>query len=279
MTTTHCVARRARWLGAALLAILGCAASGFVQSAPSSPYLEELTSVELRARIAGGATIALVPVGGTEQNGAHMVLGKHNVRAHLLAGRIAERLGNAIVAPTLAYVPEGAIAPPQGHMRYAGTISIDAATFETLLAEIARSLRQHGFIEIVFLGDHGGYQGNMERVAAKLNRDWARRNDPAHALALRAYYDAAQKDYPASLEASGHSAAEVGAHAGLADTSLSLAIAPALVRDELLARPPAPDSGVRGDPRRATAALGAPGIARTVDASMAAIRRGAAATH
>lgn len=277
MWTTYRGRRSVPRLRAALAVCVWVAASGVARAAPPSPYLEELTSVELRTRIADGATTVLVPIGGTEQNGPHMVLGKHNVRAHLLAGRIAVRLGNAIVAPVLAYVPEGAIAPPQAHMRYAGTISIDAATFEALLESVARSLRQHGFREIVFLGDHGGYRQSMERVAARLNAEWSRRGDPARALALRAYYDAAAKDFPASLEARGYRAAEVGEHAGLADTALSLALDPALVREDQLARAAPPASGVRGDPRRATAALGEPGVAHIVEASAAAIRAAAAA--
>lgn len=260
------------WRSACMAVWLMFALAGFAHGAPASVYLEELTSPELQARIADGATTALVPIGGTEQSGAHLVLGKHNVRAHLLAGRIATRLGDAIVSPVLPYVPEGAITPPQAHMRYSGTISITDATFEALLEQIARSLRQHGFREIVFLGDHGGYQQGMQRVAARLNREWARRGDPARALALRAYYDAAQRDYPAMLKAQGFGAAEIGEHAGLADTSLALALDPALVRQDALGRVPQSASGVRGDPRRATAALGRQGIDHIVEVSVKAIR-------
>ena len=42
--------------------------------------LESLTSPELAARVAQGATTILVPIGGTEQNGPYMTLGKHNAR-------------------------------------------------------------------------------------------------------------------------------------------------------------------------------------------------------
>src|SRR5882757_7245860 len=85
------------------------AASSAVSAAPAtnSVFIEDLTWIELRDRIASGATTILVPIGGTEQNGAHMALGKHNVRARVLAERIAAALGNAVVAPTIAYVPEG----------------------------------------------------------------------------------------------------------------------------------------------------------------------------
>ena len=109
-------------LAAVLMPMMGA------QAAADSPMLEELTSTELRDRIAAGTTTVLVPIGGTEQNGPHMVLGKHNVRVRWLAARIAERLGHAVVAPVIAYVPEGAIDPPTEHMRWAGTISVACAT-------------------------------------------------------------------------------------------------------------------------------------------------------
>src|SRR6187399_2902752 len=91
---------------------------------PASVFLEDLTSPELAARIRAGTTTVIVPVGGTEQNGAHMALGKHNVRVRLLSERIARALGTAVVAPVIAYVPEGSVNPPTGHMRYPGTITV-----------------------------------------------------------------------------------------------------------------------------------------------------------
>jgi creatinine amidohydrolase/Fe(II)-dependent formamide hydrolase-like protein len=250
-------------------------AAGGAQSAPTPPAgldavdLEAMTSTELRERVAHGATTVLVPIGGTEQNGAHMVLGKHNVRAHLLADRIARELGNAIVAPTIAYVPEGSIHPPAAHMKYAGTISIPDAVFEGLLEATARSFKQHGFKDVVFLGDHGGYQADLAKVADKLDREWAK--DPScrvHAPAE--YYRVTQTAYMQALKAHGATDAELGVHAGLADTSLALAVDPALVREDKLAGPYPP--GVTGNPRRSTAALGELGTKLVVEATVAAIR-------
>jgi creatinine amidohydrolase len=145
--------------GAASLALMLRIASASAAASPSaSVYVDDLTSPELHARIAAGATTVLVPIGGTEQSGPHIALGKHNVRARLLAGRIAQRLGNTVVAPVIAYVPEGAITPPAGHMRFTGTISIPEAAFESMLEATARSFCQHGMRDVFFLGDHGGYQ-------------------------------------------------------------------------------------------------------------------------
>jgi hypothetical protein len=50
-------------------------------------------------------------------------------------------------------------------MQYAGTISVESATFEALLTDICRSYKAHGFMDIILLGDSGGNQEGMERVA------------------------------------------------------------------------------------------------------------------
>ena len=71
------------------------------------PYLEAMTWTEIRDAIGGGKRLAIIPTGGTEQNGPHMVLGKHNYIVTFTAGQLADRLGNALVAPTVQYVPEG----------------------------------------------------------------------------------------------------------------------------------------------------------------------------
>ncbi|MDE1951115.1 MAG: creatininase family protein, partial [Burkholderiales bacterium] len=101
---TKCPLRRAA-VGLILSTLAALASAASVQ-------LEDLTWTELRDQVAAGTTTALVPVGGTEQSGPHMALGKHNVRVKALAARIAERLGRTVVAPVIAYVPEGAIDPP-----------------------------------------------------------------------------------------------------------------------------------------------------------------------
>ena len=233
--------------------------------------LEELTWTELRDEIRAGKTTILVPIGGTEQNGPHMALGKHNVRARVLAERIAAKLGNAIVAPVVAYVPEGSIDPPTQHMRYPGTITVPEDVFERTLEAAARSFRHHGFADIVFLGDHGGYLGSLKRVAARLNAEWKGAASRAHAI--EEYYRAAERGFAKALADRGFTAAEIGKHAGLPDTALTLDVDPRLVRQDRLASPGQRDSGVDGDPSRATAELGRMGTAIIVEATAAAIGR------
>ncbi len=234
--------------------------------------LEAMTWTEVRAALDAGRTTILVPIGGTEQNGAHMALGKHNRRVQLLAEKIAQSLGNALVAPVVAYVPEGAIDPPTGHMRYAGTISVPSEAFIRVLAAAARSFRRHGFRDIVFLGDSGDYQVDLKSAADSLNRGW--RAQPVRAHALPEYYLAGATAFPELLRKRGFPDDEIGTHAGLADTSLMLALDPGLVRSDRLAaafsagRP----DGSRGDPRRASAELGQLGVELIVAQSVRAIR-------
>ena len=226
---------------------------------PKTVVLDELTWSELRDRIQAGSTTIIVPIGGTEQNGPHMVLGKHNVRAKAIAEKIALALGNALVAPVIAYTPEGQIEPPVAHMRFPGTISVTQETFRQILESAARSFRQHGFRDIVFIGDHGGYQKDMKAAAARLNGEWsrARSSAPAHlhaqAYAIEEYYLAGGSGFAQVLKGKGFRDEEIGTHAGLADTSLALAVDAGLVRADRLPSPAGRAEGVSGDPPRSAA--------------------------
>lgn len=256
------------WVGLVLLC-------GAAQAAADPLELDALTSAELRDRIAAGTTTVLLPIGGTEQSGPHLALGKHNQRARALSLQIAQRLGRTLVAPVMAYVPEGSIEPPAAHMRFAGTISVPEAAFEAVLASAARSLCHHGFRDVVLLGDHGGYQRNLEQVAARMERERPRSQWPScHVHVPVEYYRTTQSAYVDALKARGFGAEEIGMHAGLADTSLTLALDPSLVRTDRLNRGAgASVDGVDGDPRRASADLGQIGVKLIVDTTVAALQK------
>jgi creatinine amidohydrolase/Fe(II)-dependent formamide hydrolase-like protein len=264
--------RSIRLVGVRALLALLLLCSGIPAGRAASPsvYIEDLTWTELRDRVAAGSTTVLLPIGGTEQNGPHMALGKHNLRVKLLAARIAEALGTALVAPVLPYVPEGGIDPPTAHMRYPGTLTIPDDVFEKILESAARSLKLHGFRDIVFLGDHGSYQKDETAVAQRLNREWAAA--PTRVHAMLEYYDESEHGFAKLLEQRGYKPAEIGTHAGLADTSLMLALDPSLVRTDRLT----PGDGVNGDPSRASAALGQLGVDLIVSKTVAAIKQAVA---
>lgn len=250
-------------LGALLLGATGIAA----QQAPAAPaakpnaslpshMIEELTWTEVRDAVAAGVTVAIVPTGGTEKNGYHMIMGKHN--RHSVAGAhvMAEELGNALIAPVLKYVPEG-----QATENNPGVLSCRDACFENQLFAAARSLRVHGFKHILFIGDNGGNQGGLTSAATKLNAEFA--GSDVKVFALTDFYEKGHEYLDAYFAATyGWNAQQVGSHAGIKDTSQMMYVNPAGVRPNRFADSEAnrQESGTTGDPTKATAEFGRLGI-------------------
>ncbi|MDX1403305.1 MAG: creatininase family protein [Woeseiaceae bacterium] len=145
-----------------------------------SIWIEELTYMEVRDRIARGATTAIIATGGIEENGPYLATGKHNVILQAMCPAIAMNLGNALCAPIVPFVPEGNIDPPSGAMHFPGSITVRDQTFHALLVDIGESLRLHGFTDIVLIGDSGGNQRGMEDVAFDLNNRWRDSGVRAH---------------------------------------------------------------------------------------------------
>jgi creatinine amidohydrolase/Fe(II)-dependent formamide hydrolase-like protein len=259
---------------AVLCIVLLLAGASALAETPRRVMIDDLTWTELQGQIRGGKTTIIVPIGGTEQNGPQMVLGKHNIRVKALSERIAMELGDALVAPVISYVPEGGVNPPTAHMRFPGTVTVPHETLQKVLEYAARSFRLHGFRDIVFLGDHGGYQADEKAVADKLNREWSATQVRVHAV--EEYYSTMQSTFVQALKARGYRDEEIGSHAGLADTSLTLAIDPQAVRTDGLRNdvPPRSGEGVHGDPRRSSAELGQLGVEAIVSTTVKVIRQG-----
>lgn len=165
-----------------------------------SLWIEELTSDEIRAAIAAGTTTLIVGTGGIEQNGPYLASGKHNYVLQTVLPYIAKEIGHALIAPIVKFVPEGQIEPEStGHMRYAGTLSLEQTTFEALLNDICRSYAAHGFTDVVLIGDSEGNQVGMKNVAEALNLKWAAKATRVHYLREYYYEDQWSYDYLKSL--------------------------------------------------------------------------------
>ena len=227
------------------------------ESAPDaalvSVNLQDLTWTEVARALAQGYDTAIIPTGGTEQNGPHVILGKHNYVVAEAAEMIALALGNTLVAPVIAYVPEGRFgAEPTLHMRYPGTISVREETFTALLEDAARSLATHGFQRIIFIGDSAWNQPAQQSVAAKLSQEWA--DSGIRVLQISDYY--AANGQLERLREQGYSLGQIGQHAALRDTSEVLAVEPDGVRARFVPPPDEMDAGYDGAPSLATRAIG-----------------------
>lgn len=152
-----------------------------------SLWLEELTWMEVRDLMKTGTNTVIIATGGVEQNGPYLATGKHNYVLQATCPAIAKKLGNALCAPIVPFVPEGDIDPPSGMMNYPGTISLTEGTYRALLTEIARSLEKHGFEHIILIGDSGGNQEGMKAVAEELAAKWSGGKTTVHFIPE--YYD------------------------------------------------------------------------------------------
>jgi creatinine amidohydrolase/Fe(II)-dependent formamide hydrolase-like protein len=138
----------------------------------NSVWINKLTWMEVRDRIAAGATTVILPVAAVDANGPYLVTNKHEVTLGQVCEGVARAMGNVLCAPALDYSRQGNIDPPSGQMRYSGVMSLRAETFATVIDDIASSLRQHGFTDIFFITDKGTNAPDLRVIAAKLNERW-----------------------------------------------------------------------------------------------------------
>ena len=191
-----------------------------------SVFIEELTWMEIRDAMKAGKTTVIIATGGVEQNGPYLATGKHNYILRATTEAIARKLGNALVAPIVAFVPEGDIEPASLHMKYPGTISLTEETYHRLLTDLCASFRVHGFADIVLIGDSGGNQEGMKAVAAELNARWA-------GSSVRVHFIPEYYDYPGVekwLAEQGIQQTPEGLHDDFAITAQMMVVDPATVR-------------------------------------------------
>jgi creatinine amidohydrolase/Fe(II)-dependent formamide hydrolase-like protein len=262
-----------RYLVLAGVGALGAVAAGWQRPARALSMTREIadmTWMEVRDALKAGFDTVIIPSGGLEQNGPHMVIGKHDYIVAWAARRIAAELGDALVAPVISYVPQGDYDPPTGNLMFPGTIGVPASVFAATLDGIARSLKLAGFKTICFIADHGPSIALQAGVAAKLSAEWGGKE--VKVLAIDSYYaDAAETTY---LRDQGESDVSIGEHATISDTSELMAVHPGGVDLSRLpsSLSPLPGLGVIGDPRRSTVARGDALMALKVNAAVAQIR-------
>src|SRR6516162_9095083 len=86
-------------------------------------------------------------------------------------GEIAKKLGNALVYPTMPFAPTGSRELRDGHMRFAGSVSIDTETFQAVMRQVAQSALAAGFKNVFLMGDHGWGQNALRAVAKDFEND------------------------------------------------------------------------------------------------------------
>lgn len=234
--------------------------------------LDRLAWPEVRTGLLQEGATVVWPFGACEQHGPQLPLATDALFAERILAAVLERLPDALPVWSL---PVQAIGFSPEHLGFPGTLSLSAELLMRLVEEVGCQLADAGVQRLVLLNAHGGQIALLQTAARSL-----RASRPALAVLpcfLWAGVDGIRDLIPAPE-------LQTGLHAGLAETSLMLQLAPDLVgserpvdgehqRVDAAVTPPAgwslegeapwawmsrdlSDSGVIGDSRGASRSLG-----------------------
>lgn len=236
----------------ATLAMLLAVVSAPAVAQTRSVWIDDLTWPEVRDAIAGGKSTAIIFVGSSEQNGPHMAIGKHNFIARYCAEQIAGKLGDALVYPVIPFAITGDAAGKTAHMRFPGTVTLQSDVFSGVVRNVAQSALAAGFKLVAVMGDHGGGQEEMSRVAQALSA--LSKGSGARVLYVGDLYSKADTQFDEVLAKRGITSKEL--HAGISDTSAVMFLdAARWIRNDQIAAA-SEQTGVQGTPSKASAELG-----------------------
>lgn len=226
--------------------------------------IELLTHTEIYDAIHNhGKTTVLIFNGGTEQRGPHAVLGGHTFIARQVGPMIAQKLGNALVAPVLPF----SITTLNGQLP--GGVTLTAELYKRVNEAVVDSMVTNGFKDLVLMGDHGGGQKELADLAVVLDRKYSLRG--IHVYFSGDVYEKSEQEFNAVMKSKG---LPPSTHGGIPDTSELLALQPGpsvwvrdtyktTAGDPVLATGQKPDpkvkrldNGITGDPRLSTPELG-----------------------
>lgn len=236
--------------------------------------METMTFGEIRSAIDAGRHDVVVPCGAVEQHGRHLPLDVDAVHADRLGLEVAERLGTALVAPTIR------VGVSPHHLAFSGTISLRTETFEAVCSDYCRSLAAHGFRTILCFSAHGGNFAPLAEMEQRLDDVVG----PGCQVIVFSDLLRLLEVWRSAVEDGGGRPADVGGHADVAESSVYSYLRPGEVRTDQLARgytgpvddavlerlftggiQALSDTGVLGDPHGFSSAIGAVCVQRVAD--------------
>ncbi len=236
--------------------------------------LEKMTFGEIQTALAEGRRDVVVPCGAVEQHGRHLPLDVDAVHADRLAKEVAERLGTALVAPTIR------VGVSPHHMAFPGTLSLRPETFEAVYSDYCRSLAAHGFRTILCFSGHGGNFAPLAEMEQRLD-DLV---GPGCRVIVFADLHGLIDVWREAVGDAGGDPGSVGGHADVAESSVYSYLRPGEVRTDRLERgytgpvddavlqrlftggiQALSDTGVMGDPHGLSSAIGEVCVQRVAD--------------
>ncbi|MFB6109723.1 MAG: creatininase family protein [Halodesulfurarchaeum sp.] len=159
-------------------------------------------------------SLALVPLGSTEQHGPHLPEGTDHLIAEGIAREVAERSGY-LCTPTIN------IGVSPHHRQFHGTMWADPSAFRKYVKSITRNLAYHGIDRVIYVNAHGGNVAPLREVGRQLR-------DEREMYAIEWMWNESIPDLVDDLF-------EVnGPHGGPKETAMMQHLHPELVREERL---------------------------------------------
>ncbi len=185
-------------------------------------FLERMTWLQVKAALEAGWTTVVFACGAVEQHGPHLPLFTDAEHGTALAERVARKLGNALVAPTVR------VGCSDHHMHFAGTISLSPETLEAVCRDYCASLSRHGFRTICIIPSHGGNFAPLAAMRERLQRAVV----PDTRVLVYTDLPAVIEMWRRSVQEVSGLGERVGGHADIAESSIMLALHSELVRKE-----------------------------------------------
>ena len=126
-------------------------------------YLAAQTWPDLEDYV-GSESLAIVPLGSTEQHGPHLPLATDHLIAEALAREAADRTGY-LCTPTIN------VGVSPHHRQFNGTMWVDPPAFRDYVESLTRNLTYHGIDRVVYVNAHGGNVVHLREVGRRLRDD------------------------------------------------------------------------------------------------------------
>lgn len=159
-------------------------------------------------------TVAVLPLGATEQHGPHLPLSVDTVLVHAVVEAALSHLTSLDPVLVLPILPVGW--SPE-HTAYAGTLSLSSQTTLALWKDVGASVARAGVKKLLLFNAHGGHTGLMDVVAREL------RGECGLTVFSSSWYQLPMGD---ALAAFSGQEQRFGVHAGEIETSMMLALSP-----------------------------------------------------
>ncbi len=180
-----------------------------------------LKAHEIRA-LANRNAIVIIPIGATEQHGPHLpVMVDHRLVFEVAtrAARIMQPREPVLVTPVIPF------GMSEHHISLGGTLTLDFATMQAVVACVCDSAIRQGFKRLFILNGHGGNTAALQTITTELTIKYRL------PIGCATYWDVGAADIAARLERQTSLL-----HACEAETSMLMATDLALVDSEMLSQ-------------------------------------------